>query len=574
MHMAARRRMTSEEGAPGPADDRSAERAAAALQLEQLAEKYRRAALDRVVALQQLIAALRVSPQAQPLRAQARLLAHSMRGTAATYGLAGVGAAAGRVEDALLSSVEPIDWRVVDAALQSAHELAKQAASDGDDGSVHAFAPPMDAARSNTEGGPARDRPAQRRALFIGAADSSLLADVQRTAAVLMVAVDVAPDPDSAARLDAANPADLFIVDAEAVGGASAVLTGCQWFAGRPLIVGSREHTMDARVLAAHAGASTVLHLPAPSSVVTEALHLALAPKQAGRPRVVVLDDDPAFLDVVAALLSGEGVELQQMRVADDLAAILDAPPPELLILDVVMPQVSGLDVCRVLRATAGWREVPVFFVSADTRSETRMASFRAGGDDFIAKPVLAEELLVKLRVALERVRLRRDLTERDTLTGLLLRRPLIEQLNQRIAMGRRRSQLLSIAMLDLDHFKQINDVRGHLAGDRVLATVGQLLRERFRLEDVRGRWGGEELLLGLANVTATEAARVIARTLDELRAMSFTADDGATFHVSFSAGVASFPDDGDALEQLLKVADRRLYAAKSAGRCRVIHVG
>lgn len=548
-------------------DDRVAlTRAAAAQQIAHLAAQFRRTAIARVELLQCAIAALRQEPESLPLRQEARRLAHSLRGTAGSYGLTALGKAAGGVEDTLLESTR-VDWPTLDASLDA---LQKLAARDVDD----EMARPAAAAPGVVRPLRADHGRVRRCALLIGTRESPFFQEVQRAAANLMIDVDVVSDFEAAAAMDAGRSVDFFVVDAEAVGGSSAVLRASAWLDGRPLIVGSRDASMQARVAAVVAGASTVLHLPAPSSLVTEALHLALAPSPSRRQRVLVLDDDPNFCGVVAALLAGEPVDVQHMCFPEDLAAVLDAPPPDLLLLDVVMPDASGLDVCRALRATAGWRDVPVFFVSADTRSETRIASFRVGGDDFIAKAAFGEELRVKLRVGLERVRVRRDLTDRDALTGLLLRRPLIEQLNQRVAMARRRGQPLAIAMLDLDHFKRINDERGHQAGDRVLATVGQLVRDRFRIEDVSGRWGGEELVLGLTSGAAAEGARVIARILDELGAMSFEADDGTPFHVSFSAGVASFPDDGDALDQLLKVADRRLYAAKAAGRRCVVERG
>jgi diguanylate cyclase (GGDEF)-like protein len=125
--------------------------------------------------------------------------------------------------------------------------------------------------------------------------------------------------------------------------------------------------------------------------------------------------------------------------------------------------------------------------------------------------------------------------------------------------------------VLDLDRFKQVNDQHGHLAGDRVLGELGRRLRRSFRAEDLRGRWGGEEFVLALVAAPATEAQAVTTRVLEEFREQTFTGDHGETFRSSFSGGIATFPADGTTLEQLLQVADRRLYAAKSAGRDRLL---
>jgi len=138
------------------------------------------------------------------------------------------------------------------------------------------------------------------------------------------------------------------------------------------------------------------------------------------------------------------------------------------------------------------------------------------------------------------------------------------------MAESRRYRRPLSLCLIDLDHFKKINDGHGHLVGDRVLAATGQLLATRLRTEDVRGRWGGEELVVALPNAPAVMARQVVTRLLDELSGMAFDTEDGRTFQVTFSAGVAAFPDDGETADALLRVADERLYAAKNAGRARV----
>jgi diguanylate cyclase (GGDEF)-like protein len=137
----------------------------------------------------------------------------------------------------------------------------------------------------------------------------------------------------------------------------------------------------------------------------------------------------------------------------------------------------------------------------------------------------------------------------------------------------------LSIALLDLDEFKRVNDTHGHAVGDHVLATLGRLLGERFRREDVRGRWGGEEFVIIFPGESADVAAAVLRRVLGELVEIPFRARDAAggseaVFHVSFSAGVASYPHDGATIDALLKAADLRLYAAKAAGKSQVVSPG
>ena len=124
---------------------------------------------------------------------------------------------------------------------------------------------------------------------------------------------------------------------------------------------------------------------------------------------------------------------------------------------------------------------------------------------------------------------------------------------------------------MDIDHFKKVNDSYGHGAGDDVLATFGRLLRKRFRVEDVRGRWGGEEFILAFKHEKKEIMHTALSRIMEELHQIPFHGEKGETFNVTFSAGLASFPEEGDNLQDLVKVADRRLYIAKQNGRKQIV---
>src|SRR6185369_5042942 len=137
---------------------------------------------------------------------------------------------------------------------------------------------------------------------------------------------------------------------------------------------------------------------------------------------------------------------------------------------------------------------------------------------DHIGKPLVPHELLARVRGRLERQRLLRDRAERDSLTGLLLRGPAFDAIQAKIADAQRRSSVLSVALIDIDGFKLVNDTYGHLAGDRVLVTLGRLLATRFRSEDVRGRWGGEEFIVAFPGEPSEVAEGLVLRVLRELR--------------------------------------------------------
>src|ERR1019366_3584587 len=216
-------------------------------------------------------------------------------------------------------------------------------------------------------------------------------------------------------------------------------------------------------------------------------------------------------------------------------------------------------------------RDVPILFLTARNDLESRIAAFDAGADDYLAKPLVPEELLSRVRVRLDRRRLLRGTTERDPLTRCMSRGALLDALGSRLSEARRHSRTLSLALLDLDRFKRINDTYGHVVGDHVLMGLGRLLTARFRLEDLRGRWGGEEFVIAFPNEPAATAAVVLSRVLEEFGRLPFQSEKGEKFFVSFSAGVSSFPADGNSVDALIRAADKRIYDAKRGGRAHVV---
>ena len=216
------------------------------------------------------------------------------------------------------------------------------------------------------------------------------------------------------------------------------------------------------------------------------------------------------------------------------------------------------------------WELLPVLIATRYGDAATRRQAFRAGASDVLVKPIVPDELLARVGLLLERARLIRDRSEKDALSGLLLRRPFLDAVQRALGLAARESKTVSLALIDLDHFKRVNDEYGHATGDAVIAELGQLLRRKFRVEDLRGRWGGEEFILAFPGQTGETTERLVRRLLDEFSALRIPTDDGRTVSVTFSAGVAEFPADGDTAATVIRRADERLYASKRAGRNRV----
>ena len=327
----------------------------------------------------------------------------------------------------------------------------------------------------------------------------------------------------------------------------------------------------DDRAATTHAGSSLFLERPLEPHMVRRVTSQLIAMREGGRFRVLVVDDDEDLAALTCRCLAQFGILARFVLDPLQVMSVLSEFSPDLILLDVVMPGMSGFEVCRALRSSPRWRDVPILFLTGQTDLNSRLTAYEAGADDYLPKPVINVELLTRVKVRLERSRELKERSERDMLTGLLLRRAFSEQVNSVIAECLRYNFKFSVCLMDVDHFKKVNDTYGHAAGDDVLATFGRLLRKRFRVEDVRGRWGGEEFILAFKHEKKEIMQVALNRIMDELHQIDFYGENEQVFHVTFSAGLASFPDEADNLQDLVKVADRRLYLAKERGRKQVV---
>jgi diguanylate cyclase (GGDEF)-like protein len=527
--------------------------------MDVLREEYARELPNKLDELESLIETAKSRPEATGSAASG---AHRLRGTAGAYGFKLVGTLAGHIEDLLCeyeaspSHVRRDLWNEIGRALIDARLASKAPESRARVTSMPTGSP---------QGG-----------AFLFVDDD---ADARRTATALLkkqlLDVVVASSGPEALHKAASTKLVAAIIDVhlgeESGFDLCAQLRALPHNEDLPLVVVSADQSVATRVAATHAGASLFIEKPFQEEAFSMAVQQLLDEAVAHRSRVLILEDDRAFSDHAELLLQAQNLETRAIANPAALPETLETFQPDLLLLDIELSNTSGVDICRALRMSLKWQTLPILMMTAHVDDDTRIESFRAGANDFISKPVLEEEFYARVDVQLMHARLLRERAERDPLSGLLLRRPFIEAFEQRLSESRRYERPLALAIIDIDRFKQVNDQFGHATGDAVIAGLGQLLRQRFRNEDLRCRWGGEEFIVVLPGQDAGLLERALGRVLLEFSEMEFTAGNGEQFSVSASAGVASHPDDGLSAQALIRRADGRLYQAKRDGRNRIV---
>lgn len=277
--------------------------------------------------------------------------------------------------------------------------------------------------------------------------------------------------------------------------------------------------------------------------------------------RILVVEDDPASREALAALLRDHGYVVDTAKDGAEAIAIIDREPPSVVITDIQMPHGGGFGIVRHMRSRPGLVGVPIILITA-LEGRRRNAGLDLGADDYLAKPIDFDELLARLRVQLRHAHLQRDLirnAELDPLTGVLNRRGILAVLRHERERVERSNGALSIALVDVDRFKRINDVYGHAAGDSVLRRVAQALVGAARAADLVGRLGGDELVVVLPD-TDQAGALAAAERIGAIRIpLAGEVDEDA---VTVSVGVAT-RHRGETVDALLARADQAMYAAK-----------
>jgi diguanylate cyclase (GGDEF)-like protein len=300
---------------------------------------------------------------------------------------------------------------------------------------------------------------------------------------------------------------------------------------------------------------------------------------------ILVADDEPINRSLIQRRLERAGYHVLTAQNGQEAVEKTRERLPDLVLLDIMMPVMDGLEACRLIKGDATTRDIPVIFLSARDETEVKVSGLSLGANDYISKPFKAEELLARVDVAMrlkrERDHLRTSAAEAlaqselaqeramtDALTGMLNRYGLQRVLAHEHAEARRYNRPLSCLMIDLDNFKTINDTYGHSAGDTALQQVAAILTEVVRRSDMVFRYGGEEFLVLLPE-TELEGAASLAEKIRAAAAARLFGGGERLFHLTLSAGASNLCD-GESGNDMIARADVALYQAKEQGRNRV----
>ncbi len=338
-----------------------------------------------------------------------------------------------------------------------------------------------------------------------------------------------------------------------------------------PMIFMSARHDLQARLESVRCGADAFFVKPIDITHLTDLLESYLGDSQAEACRVLIVEDSEVQATLYSETLRHAGIETEILTDPIQLEGVLNRFMPELILMDMYMPGCTGEEFARVIRQQEAFVSVPIVFLSAEKDFGRQLMAMTSGGDDFLTKPIEAEHLILAIKNRVNRYRVLRNLMERDSLTGLLHHTKSKEQLDIELARAQRTQYPLSLAMIDLDLFKQVNDRYGHPVGDRVIKSLVQLLRQRLRVTDIIGRYGGEEFLAVFTDTSAIAAAKVLNQIRISFSRVVQYAGDMSEFYVTFSAGIAEYPITGSTGTDLIQAADEALYQAKAKGRNRIV---
>nr|WP_321465236.1 diguanylate cyclase [uncultured Desulfobulbus sp.] len=294
---------------------------------------------------------------------------------------------------------------------------------------------------------------------------------------------------------------------------------------------------------------------------------------------IVVVDDNPVVVKLLESMLIREGFAVQTAASGHELLDLLETLQADLILLDIDMPGISGIETCKRLKANPRTCEIPIIFVTASNDKEHIIGGFSAGAQDYIIKPSTKEELLARVRthLALHKSQqalkasqeMYRQLSYIDDLTGLYNTRYLYRALQRQL--NEHPQQALSLVFMDIDSFKQVVDTYGHLNGSRTIAELAAVVKPLLAENCFGVSYGGDEFVVVLPGHDRQAGGQKAEQIRSAIADNHFLSDQQLELHITVSCGVASYPEDAETMVDLLGNADHALFESKRRGKNGVV---
>ncbi len=284
--------------------------------------------------------------------------------------------------------------------------------------------------------------------------------------------------------------------------------------------------------------------------------------------KVLIVDDEPEIAKFHSAILNEAKMLTYELYSPENILEVLDTFKPDLVLMDMHMPTYSGREVAKVIRQIPEYLSLPIIYLSSEMDEVKQANALRAGAEGFLTKPISPVTLINEVNVRVQRMQDLRSLMVKDSLTGLFNHTFIQRFLDATFANAVRTKQPCCVVMIDVDHFKKVNDTYGHPMGDQVLIAISRLLRQSVREGDAVGRYGGEEFVMVLNNLTKETAFKIVDKIRSAFSQLKFEHNDNV-FNCTFSAGISMSSENETTLD-LMEDADQALYRSKQSGRNQV----
>lgn len=532
--------------------------------LRKLQDKYTAQLPDKIDALNRVW--LRELHEHDPsARRQLRQLAHNLAGSAGSFGFPSISIEARDLEDTLRNLGEK--KRMSGDIEETVSELLQRISA------LAELGPDKIDTRVFIEGDAVTTETGFGKLIYVVEDDELLAREIASQLYYFDYEVEIFSSASKAMEAARRRVPSAMIIDIELPGGELAGPEFAQLFSEfdtthTPSIFISARDDWQARLAAVRANGSAYLTKPFDFDDLLERLDVLTVRQMPEAFRVLIVDDMEVLAEHYAVVLKSAGMQVKTVSDMNNLLEALSDFKPELILMDIYMPQCSGIEVAKFIRQKDELLSVPIVFLSTETDPLQHISAMQLGGDDFLQKPIADDRLVVAVRSRAERFRRLRSHMHCDGLTGLLNHVTIKVHLETEIGRAQRQNEPLSFAMIDIDNFKQVNDSYGHPVGDRVIKNVARMLTKRLRKSDLIGRYGGEEFAIILPETDIKTAGKL----LDDVRrnfSQIVQQNNEIQFSCTLSAGVAQLQPNGS-LDSLINAADDALYEAKNFGKNKV----